>query len=112
MEQISVNDEQDAIHRIPEQHRTTHYTGNHSRLFARWNIYILSYAWSGSSGSGVFSATGDYIGYVIAIDIGSSIVNGYQVLENVVLVVPAYKIDWSTIMEYDDLVPQEEKETN
>jgi hypothetical protein len=34
------------------------------------------------------------------------------VLENVVLVVPAYKIDWSTIMEYDDLVPQEEKETN
>ena len=76
------------------------------------NIYILSYAWSGSSGSGVFSATGDYIGYVIAIDIGSSIVNGYQVLENVVLVVPAYKIDWSTIMEYDDLVPQEEKETN
>ena len=57
---------------------------------------------SGVSGEGV----------VIAIDVGSSIVNGYQVLENVVLVVPAYKIDWSTIMEYDDLVPQEEKETN
>ena len=76
------------------------------------NLYILSYAWSGSSGSGVFSSTGDYIGYVIAIDVGSSVVNGYQVLENVVLVVPAYKVDWSTIMEYDDLVPQEEKETN
>ena len=76
------------------------------------NIYILSYAWSGSSGSGVFSSTGDYIGYVIAIDVGSSVVSGHQVLENVVLVVPAYKVDWSAIMEYDDFVPQEEKETN
>ena len=76
------------------------------------NIYILSYAWSGSSGSGVFSSTGDYIGYVIAIDVGSSVVSGYQVLENVVLVVPAYKVNWSVIMEYDDLVPQDEKETN
>ena len=56
-------------------------------------IYLNSYAWSGSSGSGVFSEHGHYIGYVVAIDVGQGM-NGPAVIENVVLVVPAWKINW------------------
>jgi S1-C subfamily serine protease len=56
-------------------------------------LYMLSYAWQGSSGSGVFDENGKYIGYVVAIDIGQT-EHGIQILQNVVLVVPAFKIDW------------------
>ena len=59
-------------------------------------IYINSYAWSGSSGSGVFSQRGDYIGYVLAIDVGPGF-DGPTILENVVLVVPAYRINWASV---------------
>lgn len=62
-------------------------------------IYMNSYAWSGSSGSGVFSKKGDYLGYVLAIDVGPGF-NGPAVLENVVLVVPAYKINWATAIDF------------
>ena len=37
--------------------------------------------------------TGKYIGYVVAIDVGQTEM-GVQILENVVLVMPAYNIDW------------------
>ena len=37
-------------------------------------IYINSYAWSGSSGSGVFSQKGKYMGFVLAIDVGSGLI--------------------------------------
>jgi hypothetical protein len=57
-------------------------------------IYMLSYAWAGSSGSGVFDHRGRYIGYVVAIDVGESEF-GVQVLQNVVLVSPAFKVDWT-----------------
>jgi hypothetical protein len=57
-------------------------------------IYLDSYAWEGSSGAGVFDSKGKYIGYVIAIDVGSTDF-GVQVLNNVVLVIPAFKIDWT-----------------
>lgn len=63
--------------------------GHHSDGF----IYLKSYAWHGSSGSGVFSETGKYIGYIIAIDVGNGL-TGPQVIDNIVLVVPAYKINW------------------
>ena len=61
-------------------------------------IYIDSFAWGGASGSGVFGANGDYIGYILAIDIGQTSY-GIDVLENIVVVVPAFKIDWATILE-------------
>ena len=60
-------------------------------------LYMNSYAWSGSSGSGVFDAKGRYIGYVVAIDVGATEF-GPQVLQNVVLVAPAHKIDWSRLI--------------
>ena len=68
-------------------------------------IYINSYAWSGSSGSGVFSQRGDYIGFVLAIDVGSAF-DGPAILENVVLVVPAYKINWASIFNAPPLLPE------
>ena len=59
-------------------------------------IYVNSYAWSGSSGSGVFDSKGKLIGYIVAIDVGQT-EYGLAILENVMLVVPIYKVDWSTI---------------
>jgi len=60
-------------------------------------IYIFSHAYSGSSGSGVFSTNGKYIGMIMAIDVGENEL-GIAVLENIVIVTPAYKIDWSTVL--------------
>lgn len=59
-------------------------------------IYINSFAWGGASGSGVFTAQGDFIGYILAIDIGRT-EYGIDVLEDIVIVVPAFKIDWTTL---------------
>ena len=60
-------------------------------------MYVFSYAWGGSSGSGVFDENGNYVGYIIAIDVGQTEF-GIDVLENVVLVVPSFKIDWSAVL--------------
>ncbi len=60
-------------------------------------IYMISYAWQGSSGSGVFDSKGKFIGHVIAVDVGQTEF-GFQILQNVVLVVPAFKIDWTKII--------------
>ena len=60
-------------------------------------IYYNSYAWSGSSGSGVFNSKGKFIGYIVAIDVGRT-EHGMDVLENVILVVPHYRIDWTVLM--------------
>ena len=59
-------------------------------------IYVNSYAWSGSSGSGVFDSKGKLVGYIVAIDVGQT-EYGLAILENVMLVVPIYKVDWSAI---------------
>ena len=75
-------------------------------------IYINSYAWSGSSGSGVFSQKGDYIGFVLAIDVGTGIDGGPEVLENVVLVVPAYRINWASIYNAPSILPESEEPAN
>ncbi len=56
-------------------------------------IYMISYAWQGSSGSGVFDSSGKFIGHVVAVDVGQTEF-GFQILQNVVLVVPAFKVDW------------------
>tara|TARA_R100000315_G_C5229904_1_gene140874 strand:+ start:669 stop:1433 length:765 start_codon:yes stop_codon:yes gene_type:complete len=61
-------------------------------------IYMHSFAWSGASGSGVFSPDGKLVGYLLAIDVGET-VHGVDVLEDIVVVVPAFKIDWSLILE-------------
>ena len=61
-------------------------------------VYIFSHAYSGSSGSGVFSTDGKYIGMIMAIDIGQNDL-GVDVLENIVIVTPSFKIDWSVVLD-------------
>ena len=60
------------------------------------NIYMHSFAWPGSSGSGVFSESGKLIGIIIAISVGAT-EYGVDVLEDMVIVIPLYKIDWSML---------------
>jgi len=60
------------------------------------NVYVHSFAWPGSSGSGVFNDSGELIGYVMAISVGATEF-GVTVLEDIAIVVPLYQIDWSTI---------------
>ena len=64
-------------------------------------MYVFSYAWGGSSGSGVFDEDGNYVGYIIAIDVGQTEF-GVDVLENVVLVVPSFNVDWSSILKENE----------
>ncbi len=61
-------------------------------------IYIFSHAYGGASGSGVFSKEGKYIGYVVAIDVGSTEL-GVDVLENVVIVASALNVDWTAVLD-------------
>jgi len=57
-------------------------------------IYLHSYAWPGSSGSGIFSYDGNLIGIVIALNVGVTSA-GYDVLEDLVIVTPLFMIDWT-----------------
>ena len=61
-------------------------------------IYLNSYAWSGSSGSGVFNERGKLIGYILALDVGVS-EYGVDILEDIVVVVPTRNIDWTYFFE-------------
>ncbi len=64
-------------------------------------ILLHSYAWPGSSGSGVFSYDGNMIGIVIALNVGFTAA-GYDVLEDLVIVTPLYMIDWDTAYDIMD----------
>lgn len=58
-------------------------------------LIIQSYAWSGASGSGVFDERGELIGIIMAIDVGRSEF-GYQVLNNFIIVVPIWSVDFAS----------------
>ena len=62
------------------------------------SLYVNSYAWGGSSGSGVFSYDGKYVGCILAVDVGKT-EHGVDVMENIILVIPAFKIDWASVFE-------------
>mgnify|MGYP003629040881 FL=1 len=64
-------------------------------------ILLHSYAWPGSSGSGVFSYDGNLIGIIIALNVGFTAA-GYDVLEDLVIVTPLFMIDWDTAYEIMD----------
>ena len=51
---------------------------------------------AGASGSGVYSADGKLIGYLLAIDVGRTEF-GVQAIEGVVIVIPTFKIDWTAL---------------
>lgn len=60
------------------------------------NLFVHSFAWPGSSGSGVFSESGNLIGIIAAISIGTTEF-GVDVLEDIVIVIPLYKINWDVL---------------
>jgi S1-C subfamily serine protease len=55
-------------------------------------VIMQSYAWMGSSGSGVFDSRGRYIGVLVAIDINRGIF-GPQLQENIVYVSPIWGVN-------------------
>jgi hypothetical protein len=61
------------------------------------HFYTHTYAWSGSSGSGVFSHDGKLIGVVLAIDIGRTVF-GVDVLEDLVIILPTSRVRWEIIL--------------
>tara|TARA_Y100000593_G_C4299752_1_gene332704 strand:+ start:940 stop:1713 length:774 start_codon:yes stop_codon:yes gene_type:complete len=59
-------------------------------------LYVFSHAYGGASGSGIFTKDGHYIGYLVAVDLGSTEL-GIDVLENIVIVAPSFNVDWSAV---------------
>ena len=57
------------------------------------HLFINSYAWTGSSGSGVFDQNGKLVGIIMALDVGTT-QYGVDVLENLLIVIPTHNIDW------------------
>ena len=60
-------------------------------------FFVDSYAWTGSSGAGVFNQNGKLIGIIMALDVGVT-QYGADVLENLLIVVPTYQIDWMSAL--------------
>ncbi len=74
------------------------FSGNVIGYSDREYIYLNSYAWGGSSGSGIFTYDGKYLGCILAIDIGRT-EHGPDVMEDIIVIIPAFKIDWASIFE-------------
>ena len=75
----------------------TTWTGNISGFTGDY-LVVQTYAWSGASGSGVFDERGELIGIIMALDVGAN-EYGYQVLNNFVIVVPIWQIDFGSLLE-------------
>ena len=59
-------------------------------------LIMQSYSWMGASGAGVFNSFGDFIGILVAVDIG--VFDGSrQVVESVVWIVPISNIEMSAV---------------
>ena len=56
------------------------------------NYYIHSYAWRGASGSSVFDEWGRLVGVLTAVGVGTDIDGGHTAIEDVVHVVPIWKL--------------------
>jgi hypothetical protein len=59
-------------------------------------LFVDSYGWSGSSGAGVFSASGNLVGWIMALEVGETHF-GRQVLENFIWVIPLFNINWEAV---------------
>ena len=80
----------------PNSNGPTTWTGTIAGFSGDYLI-LQTYAWSGASGSGVFDEKGDLIGIIMALDVGRTEF-GIQILENFVIVVPIWKIDFATAL--------------
>ncbi len=73
------------------------FTGTISGFTDSGTIFLNSYAWTGSSGSGVFNDRGKLVGIIMALDVGTT-QYGVDVLENLLIVVPTHHIDWASAL--------------
>jgi S1-C subfamily serine protease len=79
----------------PNSTGPTTWTGTIAGVGADYLI-MQSYAWSGASGSGVFDEKGSLIGIIMALDVGRT-KEGVQILNNFVIIVPTWAIDWEQV---------------
>ena len=63
----------------------------------RGDIYMHSYGWSGASGSAVFDLSGRLLGVLIALDVGQGYVGLPSIIEDVVVVVPIWKLQFELL---------------
>ena len=66
-------------------------------IHPRGDIYMHSYGWSGASGSAVFDMRGRLVGVLVAIDVGQGYVGFPTIIEDVVVVVPIWKLNFSLL---------------
>jgi hypothetical protein len=74
------------------------FEGSVAGLSEKNYLYLHSYAWPGSSGSGIFSYDGNLVGILIALNVGFTGA-AYDVLEDLVIVTPLFMIDWEIAYE-------------
>lgn len=77
--------------------------GNVAGFTSQDNYVVHSYAWMGASGSGVYSKRGHLIGVLVAIDVARNPLDRYgmappQLIEDVVHVIPIWKVDRDVLM--------------
>ena len=66
-------------------------------LHSSGDLYMHSYGWSGASGSSVLDNRGRLVGILIALDVGTGILGEPTVIEDVVVVVPIWKLDFDEL---------------
>ena len=64
-------------------------------LMNRSVLIMQSYAWMGASGSGVFDMSGNYLGAVVAVQIGRAF--DVQIIETMVYVTPAWNVNQAVL---------------
>jgi len=72
------------------------FEGSVAGISGDQHVYLHSYAWPGSSGAGVFTREGNLIGIILALNVGFTDA-GYDVLEDLVIILPLFKIDWELV---------------
>jgi S1-C subfamily serine protease len=61
------------------------------------HLFLHSYAWSGASGSAVFDTDGHLVGVLYALDVGPDLSGMYTIIEDVVVVVPIWKLNFKLL---------------
>jgi len=66
-------------------------------VHSRGDIYMHSYGWNGASGSAVLDMRGRLLGVLIALDVGQGYVGFPSIIEDVVVVVPVWKLQFELL---------------
>jgi S1-C subfamily serine protease len=80
---------------FPNGHNLLSISGEISGMARGEHLIMHSYAWPGSSGSCVFDNQGRLVGVLRAVDVGQVILP--QIIEDIVWIVPAWRIDFSAL---------------